>query len=74
MEQKPAPVIEVNDLRKSFEKITAVNGITFSVQAGAVVRFLEEQGIEVSEARRIQPTPEEVFVRIAVNLWNIRKI
>lgn len=34
------------------------------ILAGAVVRFLEEHGIEVSEARRIQPSLEDVFVEI----------
>ena len=34
------------------------------VKAGAVVHFLEEQGIGVSEARKIKPSLEEVFVRI----------
>jgi ABC-2 type transport system ATP-binding protein len=34
------------------------------ILAGAVVRFLEEQGVEVSEARRVKPGLEEVFVRI----------
>lgn len=34
------------------------------VRVGALVRFLEDQGIEVSEARRIRPSLEDVFVRI----------
>lgn len=34
------------------------------VRVGAVVRFLEERGIEVAEARRIRPSLEEVFVRV----------
>jgi len=34
------------------------------ILAGAVVRFLEEQGVEVSEARRIRPSLEDVFVEI----------
>ncbi len=34
------------------------------ILAGAVVRFLEEQGVEVSEARRIRPNLEDVFVKI----------
>ncbi len=34
------------------------------ILAGAVVRFLEEHGIEVSEARRIKPSLEDVFVEI----------
>ncbi|MFP4226237.1 MAG: ABC transporter ATP-binding protein [Desulfobacterales bacterium] len=34
------------------------------VPAGALVHFLEDQGVEVMEARRIKPTLEDVFVRI----------
>lgn len=34
------------------------------IQAGALVHFLEDQGIEVFEAKKIQPSLEEVFVRI----------
>ncbi len=34
------------------------------VQAGAIVHFLEDAGVEVSEARKIQPSLEDVFVRI----------
>jgi len=34
------------------------------ILAGAIVRFLEEQGVEVSEARRIRPSLEDVFVEI----------
>jgi ABC-2 type transport system ATP-binding protein len=34
------------------------------VRVGAVVRFLEERGIEVAEARRLRPSLEEVFVRV----------
>ncbi|MBN1522377.1 MAG: ABC transporter ATP-binding protein [Candidatus Aureabacteria bacterium] len=34
------------------------------VFAGAIVRFLEEQGIDVSEARRIRPSLEDVFVQV----------
>ncbi len=34
------------------------------IRAGAVVRFLEEQGIEVSEARRMKLSLEDVFVEI----------
>jgi ABC-2 type transport system ATP-binding protein len=32
--------------------------------AGAIVRFLEEQGIDVAEARRLKPSLEDVFVQI----------
>ena len=34
------------------------------VRVGPLVRFLEEQGIEVAEARRLRPSLEDVFVRI----------
>ncbi|MBN2357638.1 ATP-binding cassette domain-containing protein [candidate division KSB1 bacterium] len=34
------------------------------ILAGAVVRFLEEHGVEVSEARRVKPSLEDVFVDI----------
>jgi ABC-2 type transport system ATP-binding protein len=34
------------------------------VKAGAVVYFLEEHGVEVSEARKIRPSLEDVFVRV----------
>ncbi len=34
------------------------------ILAGSVVRFLDEKGVEVSEARRIRPTLEDVFVKI----------
>jgi ABC-2 type transport system ATP-binding protein len=34
------------------------------VRVGALVRFLEEQGAEVTEARRLHPSLEDVFVRI----------
>jgi ABC-2 type transport system ATP-binding protein len=34
------------------------------VRVGGLVRFLEERGIEVSEARRMRPSLEDVFVRI----------
>jgi len=34
------------------------------VRVGPVVRLLEDKGIEVSEARKLQPSLEDVFVRI----------
>jgi len=34
------------------------------IQAGALVHFLEEQGVEVSEARKIKPSLEDIFVRV----------
>ena len=34
------------------------------IQAGALVHFLEEQGVEVSEARKVKPSLEDVFVQV----------
>jgi len=34
------------------------------VRVGELVRFLEERGLEVSEARRMRPSLEDIFVRI----------
>jgi ABC-2 type transport system ATP-binding protein len=34
------------------------------VRVGALIRFLEDKGVEVSEARRLRPSLEDVFVRI----------
>jgi ABC-2 type transport system ATP-binding protein len=34
------------------------------IPVGPLVRFLEDQGIDVMEARRIRPSLEEVFVRV----------
>ncbi len=34
------------------------------IKAGAVVHFLEERGVEVSEARKVRPSLEDVFVRV----------
>lgn len=35
-----------------------------SVRVGPLVRFLEAQGVEVMEARRLRPSLEDIFVRI----------
>jgi ABC-2 type transport system ATP-binding protein len=35
-----------------------------AIRVGPLVRFLEEQGAEVSEARRLRPSLEDVFVRL----------
>jgi ABC-2 type transport system ATP-binding protein len=35
-----------------------------SIRVGPLVRFLEDRGTEVAEARRIRPSLEDVFVRI----------
>jgi len=34
------------------------------IRVGPLVRFLEDQGIDVSEARRMRPSLEEIFVRV----------
>jgi len=34
------------------------------VSVGPIVRFMEDKGVEVSEARKLQPSLEDVFVRI----------
>lgn len=34
------------------------------IRVGTLVRFLEDQGAEVSEARRMRPSLEDIFVRI----------
>lgn len=34
------------------------------IRVGPLVRFLEDQGIDVMEARRLQPSLEEVFVQV----------
>jgi ABC-2 type transport system ATP-binding protein len=34
------------------------------IRVGPLVRFLEDQGVEVMEARRLRPSLEDVFVRI----------
>jgi ABC-2 type transport system ATP-binding protein len=43
-------------------RIRVVSDVPLPV--GPVVRFLEETGVEVAEARRIRPSLEDVFVRI----------
>ncbi len=34
------------------------------IRVGALVRFLEDQGVEVTEARKVRPSLEDIFVRI----------
>jgi ABC-2 type transport system ATP-binding protein len=48
------------------------------VRIGPLVRFIEDRGAEVSEARKVRPSLEEVFVRVCaalflVSLRNIRR-
>jgi ABC-2 type transport system ATP-binding protein len=45
-----------------------------TISIGPLVRFIENEGSEVVEARRLQPTLEEVFVRITgIELDSMRK-
>jgi ABC-2 type transport system ATP-binding protein len=37
---------------------------TLPIRVGPLVRFLEDHGAEVTEARRVHPSLEEVFLRI----------
>ncbi|WP_153110889.1 ABC transporter ATP-binding protein [Propionivibrio limicola] len=44
------------------------------IRVGPLVRFLEERQIEVSEARRIRPTLEDVFVQVTgIGINSMRK-
>jgi ABC-2 type transport system ATP-binding protein len=49
-------------------------GSVETISIGPLVRFIEEQGAEVTEARRIRPSLEEVFVRVTgIELDRMRK-
>jgi ABC-2 type transport system ATP-binding protein len=53
------------DMRFIFSQQGAIRiEADMSILAGSVVRFLEEQGVEVLEARRMRPSLEDVFVKI----------
>jgi ABC-2 type transport system ATP-binding protein len=39
-------------------------GSAETIKIGPLVRFIEEQGAEVTEARRLTPSLEEVFVDV----------
>jgi len=54
------PGLEFQDLGQGLIRIEADGPI----QVGPLVRFLEDQGAMVAEARRVQPSLEDVFVRI----------
>jgi ABC-2 type transport system ATP-binding protein len=56
----------------SAEQIRVESVETISI--GPLVRFVEEQGAEVTEARRVRPSLEEVFVRVTgIELNQMRK-
>ena len=54
------PDLEFKILEKGAIRVEADHPIP----VGPLVRFLEDQGGEVMEARRIRPSLEDVFVRI----------
>ncbi len=54
------PDLEFRTLSEGSIQVTARAGIP----VGPLVRFLEEQGAEVAEARRMRPSLEDVFVEI----------
>jgi ABC-2 type transport system ATP-binding protein len=43
------------------------------INIAPLVRFIEEQGAEVTEARRVRPSLEEVFVRVTGIELNIMR-
>jgi ABC-2 type transport system ATP-binding protein len=54
------------------EQVRAESAETISI--GPLVRFIENQGAEVTEARRLRPSLEEVFVRVTgIELDTMRK-
>ncbi len=56
---------EVPDLEFTAETADAVRvDSTAPIRVGPLVRALEDEGINVAEARRLRPSLEEVFVRI----------
>ncbi len=54
------PALEFS--RSSVGRIRVESGE--EIRAGLLVKFLEDRGIEVSEARKIRPSLEDVFVRV----------
>jgi ABC-2 type transport system ATP-binding protein len=54
------PDLEFQSLARGLTRVEAGKPI----RVGPLVRFLEEQGAEVVEARRLRPSLEDVFVRI----------
>jgi ABC-2 type transport system ATP-binding protein len=54
------PHLAFQDLSKGQVRVDSSEPI----RVGPLVRFLEEQGVEVMEARRVRPSLEEVFVQI----------
>jgi ABC-2 type transport system ATP-binding protein len=54
------PALDFQDLPGGVIRVEADS----SVPVGPLVRFLEERGAEVTEARRMRPSLEDIFVRI----------
>ncbi|MGQ9662385.1 MAG: ABC transporter ATP-binding protein [Kiritimatiellia bacterium] len=51
------------EYRATSQSVVRVEGLG-SVRIGAIVRFLEEQGVDVREARLVRPSLEDVFVAV----------
>ena len=51
-ENKPLPIIEVVNLKKSFGRIQALKGVSFSIGKGEIVGFLGPNGA----GKRRQPS------------------
>ncbi len=66
---KNFPQFEFQALSAEQIRVEAVEIISI----GPLVRFAEEQGAEVTEARRVRPSLEEVFVRITGIELNLMK-
>jgi len=67
---KAFPYLEFQTM--SAEQIRVESSTTIYI--GPLVRFIEEQGAEVTEARRIRQSLEEVFIRVTgIELESIRK-
>jgi ABC-2 type transport system ATP-binding protein len=54
------PDFEFQDISTEQVRVESVDIINI----GPLVRFIEDQGAEVTEARRLQPSLEEVFIRV----------
>ena len=47
---------------------------SYILDIGPLIRFIEDQGVQVTEARRLRPSLEDVFVRVTgIELTNMKK-
>ncbi|MBW2099656.1 MAG: ABC transporter ATP-binding protein [Deltaproteobacteria bacterium] len=54
------PHLEFQSLSDGLVRVESVKPI----RVGPLVRFLDDQGVEVTEARRLRPSLEDVFIRV----------